>query len=107
MLVWFSLYFLVIFDSVYTLSSTMTIVIKVLCSSLNRNGPRKLMCLNAWPIGSGTINRRYDLIGARVSLWGLTLRPLTLKLGLVKHSLLLLLADQDGDLSAFSLVPCL
>ena len=81
MLVWFSLYFLVIFDSVYTLSSTMTIVIKVLCSSLNRNGPRKL--------------------------WGLTLRPLTLKLGLVKHSLLLLLADQDGDLSAFSLVPCL
>ena len=27
------------------------------CAGLNRSGPRRLMCLNAWPIGSGTIRR--------------------------------------------------
>ena len=35
---------------------------------LNRNVPHKLMCLGAWPIGSGTV-RRYGLIGASVA-WG-------------------------------------
>jgi hypothetical protein len=34
---------------------------------LNRNGPRRLICLNAWGIGSGTI-RRCDLVGGSVSL---------------------------------------
>ena len=27
------------------------------CGGLNRNGPRKLVCLYAWPTGSGTIRR--------------------------------------------------
>jgi hypothetical protein len=35
--------------------------------------PHRLMCLNAWPIGSGTI-RRYGLVGGSVSLWGRALR---------------------------------
>jgi hypothetical protein len=34
---------------------------------LNMNGPHRLMCLNAWPIGSGTI-RRYGLVGEGVTL---------------------------------------
>jgi hypothetical protein len=25
------------------------------CGALNRYGPHRLMCLNAWPMGSGTI----------------------------------------------------
>lgn len=35
---------------------------------VNRNGPDRLMCLNAWPIGNGTI-RRYGLIGGSMPLW--------------------------------------
>jgi hypothetical protein len=27
------------------------------CSGLNRNGPHRRMCLNAWPLGNGTIRR--------------------------------------------------
>ena len=27
------------------------------CGGLNRFGPHRLMCLNAWPTGSGTIRR--------------------------------------------------
>jgi len=27
------------------------------CGGLKRFGPHRLMCLNAWPIGSGTIRR--------------------------------------------------
>ena len=34
---------------------------------LNRNGPYILMCMNAWPIRSGTI-RRYGLVGVGVVL---------------------------------------
>ena len=33
------------------------------CGGLNRFCPYRLMCLNAWPIGSGTI-RRCGLVGA-------------------------------------------
>jgi hypothetical protein len=36
---------------------------------LNRNGSHSLMCLNAWPIRSGTV-RRCGLVGGSVSLWG-------------------------------------
>jgi hypothetical protein len=32
------------------------------CSGLNKNGPHRLMSLNVWPIGSGTI-RLYGLVG--------------------------------------------
>ena len=32
------------------------------CGGLNRNVPHRLMCLNAWPIGSDTI-RKYGLVG--------------------------------------------
>ena len=38
------------------------------CDGLNRNGPHRL-CLDAWPIASGTI-RKYGLVGGSVSLWG-------------------------------------
>lgn len=34
---------------------------------LNRNGPHRLMYLNAWPIGNGTI-RRCGLAGVGVAL---------------------------------------
>ena len=37
------------------------------CDDLNRYSPQRLMCLNAWPIGSDTI-RRYGLVGGSVSL---------------------------------------
>jgi hypothetical protein len=38
-----------------------------LISGLTRYGPHRLLCLNAWPMGSNTI-RRYDLIGGGVAL---------------------------------------
>jgi hypothetical protein len=38
-----------------------------LCGDLNRFGPHRLMCLNAWPIGSGII-RRGDLVGIGMAL---------------------------------------
>ena len=37
------------------------------CGGLNRNGLHKLMCLNVWPIGSGTI-RRCSLVGVGMTL---------------------------------------
>ena len=37
------------------------------CGGLNKFGPHRLMCLNAWPTGSGTIRRR-DLVGVDVAL---------------------------------------
>ena len=51
------------------------------CGGLNRNGYHAVMCLNAWPIGSGT-TMKYGLIGVGVAfleevchcgvrLWGL------------------------------------
>jgi hypothetical protein len=35
--------------------------------SLNRYDPRRLMCLNAWPLESSTIRRR-GLVGVGVAL---------------------------------------
>jgi hypothetical protein len=35
------------------------------CGGLNRFGPHRLMCLNAWPTGSSTI-RRCGLVGISV-----------------------------------------
>ena len=37
------------------------------CNRLNRNGPHRLVCLNAWLIESGTI-RRHGLVGIGVAL---------------------------------------
>jgi len=37
------------------------------CGGLSRNVPHRLMCLNAWPIGSDTIGR-FDLAGVDVAL---------------------------------------
>ena len=39
------------------------------CGGLNMYDPHRIMCLNAWSIGSGTI-RRCGLVGGSVSLWG-------------------------------------
>ena len=84
---------------------------KVCCGGLNKNGPQRLMCLNAWPIGSGTI-RKCCLAGVgvalleKVSLWRQALRSQVLSLGLMWHSLPLP-ADQDVELLAPSPVPCL
>ena len=85
----------------------------ILCGGLNRNGPNRLMCLTAWPIGSGTI-RRCGLVGVGVTLlqevchcggglWGLTY---TQAMPSVVHSLLLP-AVQDVELSDPSSALCL
>ena len=37
------------------------------CGGLNRYGPHRLICLNAWPIGSGAV-RRCDLVGKAMAL---------------------------------------
>ena len=36
------------------------------CASLSRYDPQRLMCLNVWPIRSGTI-RKYGLVGVGVA----------------------------------------
>lgn len=41
---------------------------EVECCGLCRNDPHILMCLNGWPIGSGTI-RRSDHVKGSMSLW--------------------------------------
>ena len=56
------------------------------------------MCLNTWPIGSGTV--RCGLIGS-VSLWRRVLRFYVLKLCPARHSVWLLV-DHDVELSALS-----
>jgi hypothetical protein len=77
------------------------------CGGLNKNVPHRLMCLNAWPIGSGTI-RRCGLVGGSVSLYGVGLKASYVQaLPSVVHSLLLLLVDRDVELSASSPAPCL
>ena len=43
------------------------------CGDFNRYGPHRLMCLTAWPTGSGTIT--LGLLGGNVSLRGPALRP--------------------------------
>ena len=73
---------------------------------LNTYGPHRLTCLNARPIGSGTI-RRCGLVGGSVSLWGRALRYPMLKLHPEWNSFLLMPADQDVELSAPSPAPCL
>jgi hypothetical protein len=35
---------------------------------LNKSGPHRLMCVNAWPIGSGAIKRCGLVVGGNVSL---------------------------------------
>ena len=40
---------------------------KVHCGGLNRNGPHRLMCLNAWSILRGT-SRMHGLVGVGVVL---------------------------------------
>lgn len=70
------------------------------------------MCLNAWPIGSGTI-RRCGPVGVGVALlkevcyWGQALRFQMLKPGPVLLSVFLLPLDIDGEMSAPSPAPCL
>ena len=49
------------------------------CGGLNRFGLHRLMCLNAWPKGNGTI-RRCGLVGESVSLWGWVLTSPMLRL---------------------------
>ena len=36
------------------------------CDGLNRNGPYRLVCLNAWPIKNSTI-RRCNLVGVSLA----------------------------------------
>jgi len=75
------------------------------CGGLNRNDPRGLVCLNAWPLESGTI-RRYGLVGGSVSpRSGLEVSNAQ-ALPSVAHSLLQLPSDQDVELSAPP-APCL
>ena len=47
--------------------------------ALSKYGLHRLMCVNAWPMGSGTI-RRCDLVGGTVLLWGWALRSHMVKL---------------------------
>lgn len=74
------------------------------------NGPHRLIDLNAWSPGNGTI-RRSGLVGVAVALlaevchWGWVLRFQMLKSGPV--SLFLLPADTDVALLAPSPAPCL
>lgn len=76
-----------------------------ICGGLNKIGPSGVMCLDGWPIGSGTI-RWCGFIEESVSLWSWALKLYMLKLGLVWQSPLLP-ANQDVELSASSLEPCL
>lgn len=50
----------------YTFLGT-TLLLVTMCDSLNRNGPYRLVCVNAWHIGSSTI-RRSSLIGVSMAL---------------------------------------
>ena len=80
---------------------------------LNKNGPHTLMCLNTWPIGSGTI-RRYGLVGVSVALLekcvivrvGFEVLSAQASGSSVVQSSLRLPVDQDVQLSPPSLVPC-
>lgn len=79
---------------------------------MNRNCSHKLRCLNAWFTGSGII-KKYTLVVLGVAL----VKKVTLGVGFeesyaqvtlsVKHSLILLLANQDVELSALSPGQCL
>ena len=72
-----------------------------LYGGLNRYGPHRLMCLNAWPIGSGT-NRRCGLVGESVLLCvgaGFEV-SYAQAIPSVAHSLPLMSEDQDVELCA-------
>lgn len=84
------------------------------CGGMNRIGPHKLMCLNVWSIGSGTI-RRCSLAGIGMALleevwhcgggiWGHIYSQV---MPSVVHRLLLLPVDQDVELFVPSPAPCL
>jgi hypothetical protein len=67
------------------------------------------VCLNAYPIGSGTI-RKCGLVGGSMSLWGRALRSDTQATPSVVNSLFLMPSDEDVEFSApspaLSLPPC-
>jgi hypothetical protein len=73
---------------------------------LNRNGPHRLMCLNAWPIGSGII-RMCGLVGVGVALCVTVEAGFRVSYVQAMPSLLLLPMDQDVERSALSPAPCL
>ena len=74
---------------------------------LNRHGSHSLMCLNAWPKGSGSIRRCVVLL-EEVCQCGVGFEVIyTQAMQSVAHNHLLLLADQDVALSTLSLAPCL
>ena len=64
------------------------------------------MCLNAWPIGGGIISR-CGLVGGSMSLSRALRSPILKAIPSVAQSPLLLPVDQDIELSAPSLAPCL
>ena len=91
------------------------------CSSLNRLGPHRLICLNVGPMGSGTIRPCWswcDLVGkvchgeGRHRLWGLLLAQAVPKaddgflLAACRGQYPQMLSDQDVKLSVPP-VPCL
>lgn len=77
----------------------------------NRNGAHGLMCLKAWPIGSDTI-RRCDLLEQVWTCWrkcvpvSMALRSQMFTQGGTQF-LLLLSENQDVEMPARSLAPCL
>jgi beta-glucosidase/6-phospho-beta-glucosidase/beta-galactosidase len=48
-------------------------MVLIFYAGLNRFGLHSLTCVNAWPMGTGTI-RRYGFVGVDVSLWGWALK---------------------------------
>lgn len=68
-------------------------------SDLNRNGPHRSTCVNAWPIGRGTL-RRCGLVGEEVCRCGSSFEvPLAQAMFTVAQSFLLPM-DQDIEPSA-------
>jgi hypothetical protein len=93
----------------------MSSILKVICAYVNSYDLHRLMCLNAWPMGSGTI-RRCGLIGGGVALLAkyVTVRQgfeviYMLKLWPVWITVVSswLPSEHDVGLSALSPVPCL
>ena len=71
---------------------------------LNRYGPHRLVCLNVWPLESGTI-RRCGLVKGSMSLWRWGLRSLICPSHAQWHSLLAALGSRCRTLSISSTVP--
>ena len=101
------------YHSLWSLKSLMsngtfygTFLIIICCGDLNSTGSHRLICLNAWPIGSGTI-RRCGFIGGVWPSWRLGIMveggfevSYAQAKPSVAHTLLLLPEDQDVELSA-------